>query len=453
LLPYYARLAEQSGQNLHVRRQAASALHRIGLIHARLGRFGEASDAWRQAEQLINELIAQADDPTDAVDLKLLSAEIACDRGDAESLLDHYDQAHAAYRQSLVRLDGIAADRSTFETRRESARAHLALGTHVRGGPPRHQPPGAGPPNDGPPGEGPPGRGPPGRGPPRDGPHGAEPPPLQGDRPPPPGAPPPFGFGPPPAGPGPHGPPRHDEPPRQDAPDRLEHLATAFSLLEQLAKERPDDAETRLLMARCRREQAKEYGLGRREWESEEFRSAVTLLRGLIDEFPTVPDFAYELCETLVDFHVIDLPPDDRTAAIAQLEEAATLSDRLLTDHPQTTAYAISNIHIYNRLGSLLRFAGRDSEAETALRRAYEQQARIAAQFPDLTIHAVWRARIVGNLSKLLMDRGKRDEALAMVRATLETIEPTLGKSSDRTAEQSLEELRRILRGPPGAGF
>jgi hypothetical protein len=51
------------------------------------------------------------------------------------------------------------------------------------------------------------------------------------------------------------------------------------------------------------------------------------------------------------------------------------------------------------------------------------------------------------------MDRGKRDEALAMVRATLETIEPTLGKSSDRTAEQSLEELRRILRGPPGAGF
>jgi tetratricopeptide (TPR) repeat protein len=230
-------------------------------------------------------------------------------------------------------------------------------------------------------------------------------------------------------------------------------LAAASTLLEQLAAERPEDAEVRLLTARCRREQAKEFGIGRREWESAEYRSAVTLLRGLIDEYPTVPDFAYELCETLVDFHVVDLPPDDRAAAIAQLQEAATLSDKLLADHPQTTAYAISNVHIYNRLGSLLRFTGRESEAETALRRAYERQAGVAAQFPDLAIHAVWQARIVGNLSKLLIERGNRDEALALVRATLETIEPKLTDSGDPGAAQSLDELRRILRGPPDPGF
>jgi tetratricopeptide (TPR) repeat protein len=452
LLPYYARLADESGQSVLVRRQAASALHRIGLIHARLGRFVEASDAWRRAEQLIDELIAQSDDPHSAVELILLSGEIACDRGDAEGLLDHYTEAHAAYRQALSRLDGVAADRATFETRRETARAHLALGTHVRGGLPRHKPPGDGPPGGGPPGGGPAGLGPPGHGPrgpgpSRDGPFGDRPPPP-GDRPPPP-----FGFGPPPGGPGPHGPPPPGELHREDAPDRLEHLATALALLEQLAKERPDDAEVRLLTARCRREQAKEHGIGRREWESAEYQSAVTLLRGLIDEFPNVPDFAYELCETLVDFHVLDLPADDRTAGIAQLQEAAALSEKLLTDHPQTTAYVISNIHIYNRLGALLRFADRGAEAETALRRAYERQSRVVAQFPDLAIHAVWQARIAGNLSKLLIERKKRDEALTLVRATWETIEPILSKSDDPGSAQALNELSRILRSPPGPGF
>lgn len=231
-------------------------------------------------------------------------------------------------------------------------------------------------------------------------------------------------------------------------------MATALTLLERLAAKRPDDAETRLLTARCRRERAKAFGVGRREWESDEYRSAVTLLRGLIDEFPTVPDFAYELCETLVDFHVFDLPPDDRTAAIAQLHEAATLSDQLITDHPQTTAYAISNVHVYNRLGSLLRMAGRRDEAETALRRAYERQARIVAEFPDVATHAIWLARIAGNLSQFLLERGLRDEALTPARTTLETVEPLLSaRDDDAGAVRALDELRRLLAGrpkPPG---
>lgn len=439
LLPYYLRLAEQSDENARARRRAASALHRIGLIHARLGRFAEASDAWRRAEQLVEQLAAQAEGPTTATELTLLSAEIACDRGDAEVLRDRYDEARAAYRQALTRLEGIPAEQASFDVRRESARAHLALGSHDRQGPPR-----AGSPSGGPPGGGPPPR--PGEGPP--------PPGGERHRPPPPGSPPPFGFGPPPAGPGPHDPPPHDGPRPDDSSERREHLATALTLLERLAAKRPDDAETRLLTARCRRERAKAFGVGRREWESDEYRSAVTLLRGLIDEFPTVPDFAYELCETLVDFHVFDLPPDDRTAAIAQLHEAATLSDQLITDHPQTTAYAISNVHVYNRLGSLLRMAGRRDEAETALRRAYERQARIVAEFPDVATHAIWLARIAGNLSQFLLERGLRDEALTPARTTLETVEPLLSaRDDDAGAVRALDELRRLLAGrpkPPG---
>lgn len=450
LLPYYLKLAAERGDDPSIRRQAASAMHRIGLIHARLGRFVEASDAWRRASEVVAELAAA--EPADSAafrDLTLLSAELACDLGDAEKMREHRDEARADYLLAIERLSKIQPAAATFESRRELARAHLALGQRdgrgappgdgrLNGGPPHDGPSGKGPPPDGPPGP-PPGFGPPG--PPR----GAPPGPPGGPRGfggPQPGEPPPF--------PGPDGGRRPPPAPEDDPPERREHLAAAFTLLSELRNERPDDAETRLLSARCFRSLAKDGPPGKREWESAEFQAATRLLRELCDDFPTVPDFAYELSETLVDFHVQELPPDDLESAGKQLHEALTISEKLVRDHPQTPAYAIANVHIYHRLAAVERAQGRRSEEEQALQKAFDGQRRIVAQFPDVYIHVAWLVRMGESLARAMAGDGRGPEAAA----TLHTADAALksfaeAKPPTAGAVEARQRLQQLIDALP----
>lgn len=541
LLPYYLKLAGERSSDPQVLRQTISARHRIGLIHARLGRFEEARDAWKLAQAEIagpehEPLLRGAPPvgggaggaPTDPEKgrLALLAAEMLCDLGDTEMVENHHDAAQAAYGQALEALENLQPEETTFASRRTEARIHLALGTRPKGGPPPQGlggGPGGGPgagPGFGPPGglpggppHGPPGVGPPGMGPPGFGPPGGGPPRREGQpegrqgegrqndglpagemvgggppsgvagafgpggRGPGPRGPGPAGFGGPPherpdfdpqRGPPPHHAGPHAGPPGGphelggppvdvEAPARRAHLAAAFVLLEKLTAEKPNDAEVKLLMARCRHQRAVELPAGKQMWESDDWRESIALLRGLCREFPTVPDFAYELGETLVDFHVRDIPPVDRPAAAAQLREAATISDRLLVEHPQTIAYAISNVHIYHRLGSLMRDQGDMKESESALKRSYEEQKRVVAQFPEMFLQAEWQARIAGNYAETLLRNDRREQALKVVEESVKVVEPFAKLDETKgPAGRVLNSLKqyeaRIKNAPPNGG-
>lgn len=463
LLPYYARLAGERGDDPTIRKQSAEAMHRVGLIHARLGRMKEAIEVWKQADTVVTELAAAAPatSPTTR-ELRLLSVELAADLGDVDRLEDRRDESRARYLEAIARIEAIPVAERTFEVRREAARAHLALGSRDGRGPPPPGgtgpappdglgPPGPGGPNG--PGMGPPHHGPPGSAPPPGGPRreGGPPPGALG---PPPGAPhmggPPPGLG--PGGPGPHGPPHHEgphhggPPPSPEPPDRREHLAAAFALLTELHQERPADAETRLLLARCYRQLAKENPPGRSEWESADYRESLSLLRKLTAERPTVPDFPAELCDTLVDFHVGEIRPGDFEAAGRQLREALVLSEQLVREHPQTAGYALSQIHIYNRLAAVERAQGRPAEEEAALRSALAGQKRLAAQFSDVYTHVAWLARMTTSLARLLADQGRRADAIAELR----TADAALNSFADaeppfQPAVDARRELRRML--------
>lgn len=453
LLPYYAKLAGEHGDDPAVRKQSAEAMHRVGLIHARLGRMKEAIEVWKKADGVVTELATAAplSGPT-ARELRLLSVELAADLGDVDRLEDRSDEARARYLQAIARIEAIPVAERTFELRREAARAHLALGSRDGRGPP---PDGAGPapPNSPPDGFGPPreGLGPPNRGGPS-GPGGGPPPRPHGPGGPPHAGGPPHGppghFGPPVGGPGhqaggqgPHGPPSRHEP-----PERREHLQAAYVLLTALNEERPDDAETRLLLARCHRQRAKENPPGLTEWESSDFRAAVALLRALMQEFPSVPDFSAELCDTLVDFHVGDLQPGDRAAASNQLREALGISEQLTREHPQTANYAVSQIHIYHRLSAIERAQGRKAEEEAALRSALVGQKRLAAQFADVYTHVAWQVRMTTNLARLLADDGRRTEAIAELRAADTALEPfAAAEPPQPQALDARRDLRRML--------
>jgi eukaryotic-like serine/threonine-protein kinase len=217
-------------------------------------------------------------------------------------------------------------------------------------------------------------------------------------------------------------------------------------LLTELNAERPGDAETRLLLARCNCQKAKDNPPGRSEWESADFRAATALLRSLIDEYPTVPDFAAELCDTLVDFHVGELQPGDREAAGKQLREALTISEKLVRDHPQTSGYAVSQIHIYHRLSAIERAAGRRTEEELALRQALAGQRKIAVQFPDIYMHVAWQARMTQNLARLLAENGQRTAAIAELRTADAALEPfTSAEPPMQPAIDTRRDLRRVL--------
>jgi hypothetical protein len=170
-------------------------------------------------------------------------------------------------------------------------------------------------------------------------------------------------------------------------------------------------------------------------------------LRGLCDEYPAVPDFAYELTEALGDFHVEGLTPDDDQIATNQLREAIAISDKLIAAHPQTTAYLASNVHLHNRLAAIEGRRGRREEEEQANRKAFELQLRLAAQFPDSSQQAEWTGRIALKFADSLLRLGRRDEAAKTLEAGVDGVKKFLATAAsppNSTAEMARELERRL---------
>ncbi|MGE0609518.1 MAG: protein kinase [Pirellulales bacterium] len=474
LLPYYLRLAEQRGNDPRIRRQAALGLHRIGLIHARLARYDDARQAWQRASDLLQELAADPAAGASTGELATMLAAIDGDRGDLELVQERYDLSREAYERALSTLTGVAEDKLTFEGRRELARAHLALavrermppappGRDERGPPPRE---GHGPPR---PGFGPPprhhGPGPEGR---------RGPPPRPGDHPPdddfsrpedePNNAGPPLDDG--RHGPDhedghrpPHGrPPRHEPPHAKiekpvDPPQRGEHLQAAGAILEKLLLERPSDAQTRLLLARWHRERASDGRPADFTAAQSEFAQATELLRGLRDEFPMSPDFAFELSEALADVRPRETPPELLPAAEQQLLEALSISEALVRDHPQTTVYTAAQVHILHRLGTISRHNGHHRDAEAVYRRGLALQQKLVEQFPGVFVQAYWLARVQWSLADYLAEEHRGHEAIPIVESALEGLQPYLTANNPpkiaTLAEEHLRSLLDDLQRPP----
>ncbi|MBA4019746.1 MAG: hypothetical protein C0483_21485 [Pirellula sp.] len=473
LLPFYLRLAAERGDDPQIRRQAASAMHRIGLIQAKVGRFEEARSVWTREAALLAELAKEQ--PSAAGEFALAAAVLDADLGDLERVQDRIPDAKAAYERALEKLEKMDAAQHSFEMRRELARVHLALAQrmhhaeHEHLGPqgPRGREEGHGPPGfDGPPGFG--------------GPLGFDGPPGLGDsnRPPPPprglggpGGPPherhPFGppgfdrrpmDGPPGEGP-PHDdglspdarPPEHAKPPRDDPAELAAHLNAAFSLLEALHKERPNDRLTRLLLARSYRERAKAADASVFHLETADFAESAKLLRALCDESPDLPDYAHELSIALSDFNPRRLPPEKRDVASKFLYEALAISERLTQQFPETTLYVGEQPHILHRIATM-QADDHDREAEAVYRRGVKVCAELTKRFPKDFVYAYWETRMRQSLAEFLAGApGRKSEALAEAERAAALIRPYAEEKNgpppalplDDQLRHFVEELKR----------
>ncbi len=128
LLPYYDRLADQSGEDPMLAERSADAIHRIADIRRRLGQYEQARTQYVRAVEMYRSLLARAGGDGAA---RISLAEVLNDLGQTCLLQRKMDDAVSAHRQAMALLTSTNAD-TTAEARFELARTYYFLGSRAR---------------------------------------------------------------------------------------------------------------------------------------------------------------------------------------------------------------------------------------------------------------------------------------------------------------------------------
>jgi serine/threonine protein kinase len=377
MLPFYDRLAEQTGDDVGLQRRAAGARRRIGDIRQRLGQYDQAIAAYRRAIEMYGTLAREQ--PSDQT-LTVSMAEAYNEVGKTCLLMRRAADAQQAHRHALDLLEATGAT-SPAAARFELARTHFFLGQRVP------SEPGAKPPG---PGHGPP----PQEGPPDRPPSDVRPPPE--NRPPPPRSEP-------------------DSDPGREIRDQ--HLERAIALLTALNQEQPKNPDYRHLLALCYRELVAPPGQGRLNTAAK----AIEILEGLVQDFPQIADYRLDLCETYAAVETMEPGLPQRVLPVMEerLRKAMTLSQQLTAQHPNVPEYLASQARIYHRLGEVFRTMHRLDDAEDSDRKALDIQTQLVRGFPEVFTYQVWEAAFRNSLADLLMLRDRLPETRALAETNI----------------------------------
>jgi eukaryotic-like serine/threonine-protein kinase len=370
LLHTYERIARTGGEFPGLQLRVAEANHRIGDICQRLGRLEDAVNAYRMAIDLYARPHPGSEEVADRIKLARACNEL----GRTLRSLRKFDEARRMHERAIAVLaDAPASFAGRPECRYELARSYYTLGRRDMFGTPPH-----------------------------------------GDRPPPPrefGAMPPGpGFGPPPFG---EPPPRFGREAPEDQPCRR-----AVAVLEDLVREFPTVPEYRHLLACCYRDMPPEWpgsgpGPGRQPSFANRDR-AVELLRQLVADFPKVPDYLFDLCETLGRPGRPGRPGGDTDAearSTQRLQEAISASAELIAKYANVPEYTAAHVRYLSDLGIVSYRAGKFDEAEKLQRKARAIQSKLVKQYPEVGAYRFWLSMIEHALAKVLAKRGEWQEA------------------------------------------
>jgi hypothetical protein len=184
-----------------------------------------------------------------------------------------------------------------------------------------------------------------------------------------------------------------------------------------LVKEHPNVPEYRHLLARCYRDLMP--GPGGRRGE------AVRLLRELVADFPQVPDYRLDLCETLAQVGRPGGPggrPGDAQAR-EWLDEAVRESAALVHEYPTVPEYTAAHCRYLDAVGIRLLRTGRSGDAERVFREAVALQSAIVRQHPKVVVNAVWLGLMERSLGEALAERGELTAARELLEAATSRVE------------------------------
>jgi tetratricopeptide (TPR) repeat protein len=166
---------------------------------------------------------------------------------------------------------------------------------------------------------------------------------------------------------------------------------------------------------------------------------------------PSVPDYRYDLCETLAraGYSGQRISPDEAESHIRMLEEAITLARGLAAAYP-FPVYAAAHARNYERLGSLLHQVKRLAEAERAFRKAVELQTDLAQQQPGVVAVQLGLAAFQSSLARVLAEQGARREARTILETVTQKLEEVAAKTHQPNRARAAlargyRELARVL--------
>ncbi len=386
LLPFYDRLAQQTGNEAALRERTAEANCRVAAIRQRLGQFDQAVKAYQQSIAIFEELRARSPS-ADALQLEIAS--IQNELGRMYQFQRQLGEARQCHQTALQILQSRSPGARPAEVGYELARTYYLLGTRER--------------------------------------------PLPDANP---------------LGPRPSGPedrrasPSLVPPPPEDAPpgnradiSRDEHrdfLNKAVMLLEELAQQHPAKLKYQHLMALCYLEGApvaQFRATGPRVGDER----AIEILEGLVKAQPDVPDYAYDLSEAYARMHIPQppIPPEDQRIVEDRLLKAIALLDTLVARHPNIPEYLTAQAHTYHKLGAFFRQTDRFAEAQQILRKAVAIQSSLVDQFPGAPYHKVWLGTFRIALGDVLTRSNEFPAACAVLDETLASLTRLLGEQPD----------------------
>ena len=353
MLPFYDRLAQQTGNDNTLRARTAEANCRVGAIRQRLGQLDEAAKAFQRAIALYRELSAGS---TANPNLKLEMARIDNELGRLFTSRRQVAEAREAHLAALALLEPDAALPSAPAAARfELARTCYFLGTQER--------------------------------------------PL------------------------PAAAPRREDRPAQTSDEQRDRLAQAVGLLRGLPSAPSANPEYQHLLALCYLEGAAVGGAGGAEAKGGA-EHAIEILESLVEAFPGISDYAYDLSEAYARIRIPRPPivPDTENLIEERFGKSLSLLQRLVLQHPDVPDFLAAEARVHDKLGSFHRQMENWADAEQNFRKAIAIQATLVKQFHDAPYYGLWMATFRIALADALIRRNQPGEARAELEETISVL-------------------------------
>jgi serine/threonine-protein kinase len=221
-----------------------------------------------------------------------------------------------------------------------------------------------------------------------------------------------------------------------------EALAEAVALGRQLRSDCPDVPEVARDLAGALVNWALlRRAEGHREDAEAAGKEARTLLESLTARYPAVPDYRHSLAVCLDQLARLDTDAGRISAAEKANQQALRLLDKLVADFPKVPGYRSQRATTVTSMGLLLWRGKRLPEAERALGTAVAQHEKLANDFPRRAAYRRDLARVHVHLSNLKQAQGDHKQAVREVQQAI-TLQEQVAKETPGDA-QGRQELAR----------
>lgn len=212
----------------------------------------------------------------------------------------------------------------------------------------------------------------------------------------------------------------------------IDGLREAIRILRQLVSIAPKNPRYRQLLAICYREASADHLAQQTSVDTEYDSQAISLLNALVDEFPDVADYRFDLMEAYAEFSVFgaSLTEPFFETARSRLMAALEHGDQLVADHPQVDVYTVTLVHAHFKLSVVLADIAEKGidplrhkqlqESEQHAQRAVELQRKLLKRHSKAMGYAIWLAYFQSWQGRLLLDLGRPADSRATLDAAID---------------------------------